>query len=450
MNRPRPARRSVLALAAAATAAITAPPLAAQSPGSAPPTPATRAQATAAVGAAPAAASGRFTADRMLDFERVSAPQISPDGRRVVYTRGFVNKMTDRWESALWLVNAAGEGAGGSRHHFLVKGSGAQWSPDGTRLAYVAEGEPKGAQIFVRYMDAGGATSQVTRITEPPGDIQWSPDGRSIAFTAFVAQPSEWRIAMPSAPTGATWTPAPKHVTALHYRQDRKGFDRTGSTHLFVVSADGGTPRQLTTGPGHVGYRFDGQASGVDYAWTPDGRTLVAEGMLDSTTDANYRGSNLYAVDVGSGATRVLTPQRGTWRAPELSPDGRTVAFVGHPDTRASYQAEPVWTMPLAGGQAAARMLSGAPDDDASDLAWTGDGRGPLLHRRPARRDRTCGTPRSPAAGSARPARSPAVRRCSASARWRAAAASAPACAPRPRSRPTSCASTSPRARPRA
>lgn len=359
-----------------------APPGAPPSPStpnapSAPSAPATPAQATAAVGAAPATASGRFTAERYLDFERVSAPQLSPDGRRVVYTRGFVNKLTDRWESALWLVDADAPGAQGGRHHFLVKGSNPRWSPDGTRLAYVAEGESKTPQLFVRFMDAGGATSQVTRITEPPGDLRWSPDGRSIAFTTFVPQAAEWRIAMPSAPAGATWTPAPKHVTALHYRQDRKGYDRPGSTHLFVVSAEGGTPRQLTSGPGHVGARFDGQAGGVDYSWAPDGRTIVTEGMLDSTFDANYRSSNLYAVDVATGGTRLLTPQRGSWSAPELSPDGRTIAFVGFPDTRASYQAEVVYTMPFGGeGQAAAHPLPGAPDDDASNLAWAPGGRG--------------------------------------------------------------------------
>jgi Tol biopolymer transport system component len=296
MPRSRPARRAALA-AALVTAAVArlagaqepgtppAPPAAPPQP-AAPAQPTTPAQATAAVGATPAAALGRFTADKILDFERVTAPQISPDGRRVVYTRSFVNKMTDRWETALWMVDAAGEGAGSGRHHFLVKGSSPRWSPDGTRLAYVAEGEPKGAQVFVRFMDAGGATSQVTRITEPPADLRWSPDGRSIAFTAFVAQAAEWRVAMPAPPAGATWTAAPKHVTSMHYRQDRKGFDRTGSTHLFVVSAEGGTPRQVTSGKGYVGFRFDGQAGGVTYSWTPDGRTIVTEGMLDSTYDA--------------------------------------------------------------------------------------------------------------------------------------------------------------------
>jgi Tol biopolymer transport system component len=173
--------------------------------------------AAAAVGATPAAARTRFTVDKYLDFERVSDPQLSPDGARVVYTRGFVNKLTDRWESAIWLVSADG-----SRHHFLMKGANPVWSPDGTRLAYVAEGEPRGAQVFVRYMDASGATSQVTRVTEPVADLRWSPDGKSIGFSMFVPTPADWRVPLPAPPSGATWTPPPKHVTTLHYRQDRK------------------------------------------------------------------------------------------------------------------------------------------------------------------------------------------------------------------------------------
>ena len=75
-------------------------------------------------------------------------------------------------ENALWLMNSDG-----TKNRFLVKGSGAKWSPDGTRLAYVAPGEPSGPQIFVRWMDAEGATSQVTRLQTTPASVRWSPQG---------------------------------------------------------------------------------------------------------------------------------------------------------------------------------------------------------------------------------------------------------------------------------
>src|SRR5687767_11522423 len=83
-----------------------------------------------------------------LDYEQVSDPQISPDGKVIVYTRGWVDKINDRWESAIWVMSADG-----SRNRFLVKGSSPIWSPDGTRIAYIAAAEePKGPQIFVRWM----------------------------------------------------------------------------------------------------------------------------------------------------------------------------------------------------------------------------------------------------------------------------------------------------------
>src|SRR2546430_5976684 len=96
--------------------------------------------------------------------------------------------------------------ADGSQQRFLVKGSGAAWSPDGTRIAYMADGEPKGTQVFVRWMNAEGATSQITRVTESLGDITWSPDGKWLAFSMFVPHATSWAIDLPAAPNGAHWT----------------------------------------------------------------------------------------------------------------------------------------------------------------------------------------------------------------------------------------------------
>ena len=76
--------------------------------------------------------------------------------------------------------------ADGSKNRFLVRGSSARWSPSGDRIVYTAQGEPKGSQIFVRYMDAEGATSQITHLTESPANVTWSPDGQSIAFAMKV------------------------------------------------------------------------------------------------------------------------------------------------------------------------------------------------------------------------------------------------------------------------
>src|SRR5579864_2561226 len=117
----------------------------------------------------------RLTTDHYFDLERISNAQISPDGARIVYTRQQANRLEDKWESSLWIMNADG-----SQHRFLAKGSSARWAPDSRRILYLAEGEPKGTQIFVRWIDADGPATQVTRETEKLGDPHWSPDGKTI------------------------------------------------------------------------------------------------------------------------------------------------------------------------------------------------------------------------------------------------------------------------------
>ena len=211
-----------------------------------------------------AAKTDRLTLDLYLDMETVSEPQISPDGSQIVYTRGWIDKVNDKRESALWIMNADG-----SRNRFLTKGSGARWSPSGDRIAFTTQGEPKGTQVFVRWMDAEGATSQVTRVEQAPSAVAWSPDGKQLAFSMLVEERNTWPIKMPKAPAGAKWTEAPRIVEQLNYRRDRIGFTDNGYRHVFVVPASGGTPRQLTSG------NFD--HAGTE--WTPDGRSILFSGL---------------------------------------------------------------------------------------------------------------------------------------------------------------------------
>jgi len=182
--------------------------------------------------------------EQYLDWEEVQAPQLSPDGTQILFTRRWVDKMNDRWENSVWQMNADG-----SHPRFLVQGANVQWSPDGKRIAYIAQGQPSGSQIWVRWMDAEGAASQISHLTDSPADIEWAPDGKSIAFTMIVPAPQkEFRIAMPTPPKGAKWVEPPKIVTQLAFRSDRIGFTDEGYRHIFVIPADGGTPRQITNG----------------------------------------------------------------------------------------------------------------------------------------------------------------------------------------------------------
>jgi dipeptidyl aminopeptidase/acylaminoacyl peptidase len=303
-----------------------------------------------------------------LNYETVADPQVSPDGAQIVYTRRWVNQNDDKMEASLWVMNADG-----SKNRFLTKGSDAKWSPDGTRIAYTAEGDPKGPQVFVRWITENAAT-QITQVQHPPSNLRWSPDGKQIALTMLVPKESKWDIPLPKPPEGATWTKAPAVVDRLHYRQDRVGYTEAGFTHLFIVPADGGTPRALTSGDWNVGARFDGMAGTVGLDWTPDGRTIVIDGLDVPDADLRYRDSDVFAIDVASGGRRKLISERGNWSRPRISPDGRLAAFVGHPFTKASYKSEELFVVGLDGN--GMRKISGSLDRDAVNLQWAPDGSG--------------------------------------------------------------------------
>ncbi len=311
-----------------------------------------------------------LTTEHYLDWERVNDAQISPDGSRIVYTRQHVNKLEDKWESEIWILNADG-----AQHRFFVKGSAARWSPDGKRLIYLAEGEPKGSQLFVRWVDAEGPATQVTRVTETPRNPRWSPDGRSIAFSMFVPNQEKWTISMPSEPKGAKWTPAPRVVGMLHYRQDQVGYLEDGFTHLFVVPSEGGTARQLTSGPWTVG--AGELRGGATIDWTPDSKSIVFNGDRSADTDKTYQTAQLFIVDVASAAIRDFVMKPGEWGRPAVSPDGRMVAFTGHPPSPSSHSVSDLYVAPIStGGGDGMRKISGDYDRDPINLRWAPDGSG--------------------------------------------------------------------------
>jgi dipeptidyl aminopeptidase/acylaminoacyl peptidase len=299
----------------------------------------------------------RLTLDLYLEFETVSDPQISPDGKQIVYTRGWIDKMNDKRESSLWIMNQDG-----SKNRQLVKGSNARWSPSGDRLAYLSEGQPKGTQVHVRWMDAEGATSQLTRVDESPSDLEWSPDGTQLSFSMLVKEQTRWDVKMPKKPEGAKWTDEPKVVERLLYRRDGQGFTDEGYRHIFVVPASGGTPRQLTSGNhDHTGGE-----------WMPDGRSIVYSGQRSD--DWQWRESDIFAVDVGSGAVRQLTTRKGPDTAAAISPDGKRIAYTGYDWTKDTWIDSKLYVMNSDGSNA--RLVSGDWDRSPQALQWASDGSG--------------------------------------------------------------------------
>lgn len=308
--------------------------------------------------------SDRLTLADYLEWEGVANPQLSPDGTRIIFTRTWIDKLNDRRQSTVYIMNADG-----TKPRKLVDGSAPSWSPDGSRIAYTTQGDPDNStQIFVRYMDAEGAVTQVTRLTSAPGSVRWSPDGKSLAFTTQVpnnapAARAEGQLAQ-FRPRGAKWTTAPRVVEKLDYRQDGQGFTADAVQHLFVVPADGGTPRQITSGEWSAGA---GQ-------WTPDGKALVySAGQRVPDAEYEWRQSDVYSVDVATGAIKQLTTRRGPDNSPAVSPDGKLIAYTGNDETTDTWIDSKLYLMNADGS--GSRMLLDM-DRSPGNLRWAADGSG--------------------------------------------------------------------------
>jgi acylaminoacyl-peptidase len=292
-------------------------------------------------------------------------PGLSPDGKTIVYERCWFDVMKDRKRSNLWIIGSDGHG-----NRPLTTGAsndgGATWSPDGKRLAWVAAEDGK-SQIFVRWMDSGESAA-VTHLTQSPRGLSFSPDGRWIAFTMRVPAPDLTFAQMPAPPKGAEWAAPPRVINRVTYRIDGAGYLDPGYTHVFVVAADGGAPRQITEGK----HNFMGTP-----AWTRDGRSVIVSSNFDDDWEYEPLESELFRIDVDSGATSQLTHRKGPDQAAVVSPDGRRVAWLGFDDNGKPYQGSHVYVMDLAGSSP--RVLTRNFDFDADDVAWDGN-RGLAFH----------------------------------------------------------------------
>src|SRR5262245_32469059 len=205
----------------------------------------------------------RFQLRDVFSLEFAADPQVSPDGTQIVYVRNFFDIMTDRPKSNLWIVSADG-----SDHRPLTTGNrndtSPRWSPDGGRLLYASNENGK-TQLFCRWMD-GGDTARLTNLTSAPASLEWSRDGRWIAFTMHVPEKPQPYVELPEKPEGAEWAAPFKVVRQTLYRHDGDGYRKDGFHHLFVLPAEGGTPRQLTSGD------FDHQSRP---AWSANGKSLI-------------------------------------------------------------------------------------------------------------------------------------------------------------------------------
>jgi dipeptidyl aminopeptidase/acylaminoacyl peptidase len=319
--------------------------------------------AAGVVAAAPAEAPSRvFEGKDLFSLQVASDPQIRPDGHVIAYVRVGYDIMTDRPRRSIWLVDAD-TGA----QTPLATGAGSsyspRWSPDGKRLAYVASAEGGHSQLYVRWMQTEQA-ARITDLTEAPEDLEWSPDGRSIAFIMLTPEDKTNLGSPPPRPEGANWAEPLTIITDVKYRADGEGYLKPGFSHVFVVSSEGGFPRQLTFGA----FNDEGPLS-----WTPDGHNVLLSGNRTQGWQREPVKSQVYQASVTDAVIKPLTNRSGPNQEPQVSPDGKKIAYLGFDDRYLGYQNVRLYIMDRDGGNS--HSITDQLDRSIDEARWAADSR---------------------------------------------------------------------------
>ncbi len=282
--------------------------------------------------------------DDLFAFKRVSDPQVSPDGKLVVYVVGSVDLAANKSATALWL--AATDGKGTPRQLTNAAGkkdSHPRWSPDGKKILFTSTRSGDG-QLWLIDLDGGEAKQLTTLSTEADTGL-WSPDGKTIAFVSavwpeFSDKPfKESDEANKKKKEEIEKSPVKAKVhTKLFYRH-WDSYVEDKRQHLFVMSADGGEPKDLTPGDRDAYPTSDTFSIGDDFTFSPDSKYILFTAPPDKSEEAWSTNYDIWRVPAAGGKSENLTKDnKAADSAPKFSPDGNKCAF--RRQKRAGFEAD--------------------------------------------------------------------------------------------------------------
>ena len=267
-----------------------------------------------------------FSVDDMLAMDRISDPEVSPDGRKLVFVLRKTDLEANRGRTDLWLVNVDGTGLTHLTSH-PENDSNPRWNPDGKTIWFLSE-RSESSQVWRINIDNGEA-EQFTNQPLDVGNLIISPDGKHIAFTMEVF------------PECNSIECTKQKLDEIENRKvSGRVYDRLfirhwdtwkdgRRSHLFVMPTSGGEPVEVMKGmdADTPSKPFGGPE---EITFTPDSREIIFTARNAGRHEAWSTDFNLYKAPVdGSAEPECMTEDNEAWDTnPVFSSDGKTLAYL--------------------------------------------------------------------------------------------------------------------------
>jgi len=221
--------------------------------------------------------------------------------------------------------------------------SGLTFGPGGT-LAYLQRDRATG--VVALALADGKTTRTIASVKGIAQTPRFSPDGKKIALLVTLNAAKE---------SGAT-QPGVRQVGEIGEKNDEQ--------RLAVFNLAG--PPVTDVKPVSPADRYV-----YEYSWTPDGTGFVATTALGNGDD-NWWVATLDAIDATTGAVRPIARPKTQINAPRISPDGKTVAYIGGLMSDFGSVGGDIWTVPFAGGEPV--DMTKGEKATVTSLSWTKGG----------------------------------------------------------------------------
>jgi dipeptidyl aminopeptidase/acylaminoacyl peptidase len=296
------------------------------------------------------------TIDQSLEMKGAFIPEISPDGKRVVYEVSRTNWEDNAFERDLWIVETA-TGEGHQLTASKKSSTNAAWSPDGKWIAFLSDrpgqisGTPEGKkQIYVIAAD-GGEARQLTKVETGVNILAWSPDSKRLAFSAEDPEPKAMKD---------------RKEKYGDYEVVHADYNMSHLWTLDIPTSETGVisePMRLTKGA---------TFSVGEFTWSPDGTRIAFSAQRDPDL-ISAETTDIYVVTLNDDKVKKIVNSPGPDRNPQWSPDGKQIAYETTAGSKYFFYTNvKIATVGAEGGTP--RILTDAFDEDPGLIAWAPEG----------------------------------------------------------------------------